>query len=285
MVADGETMLMLAAAAGLYIGAGVIAGLLSGLFGMGGGLAVVPMLVLALTITGNGGEHVMHLAVGTSLAVVMLTSIYTTMLRSRAGDLQRPLLKGMAPPVALGALAGALVADSLDGFMLRLVFIAFVLTMIVRLVLRLWRARRSRSADAAAPAVPGEPLRLHEFWLFGTIAGIFGALLGIGVSGVMTPIMTARGYRIQTVSAMAAALAIIVGLAGGAGFMVLGLSKAGLPAYSIGYVYMPALAFLVIGALAGSPLGIRLSHRLPQARQIGLFLVYLLAVLAFMATR
>lgn len=275
-------MLTLAAAVALYLAAGVMAGLVSGLFGMGGGLAVVPMLVLALTLVGIGGVHIMHLAVGTSLAVIIITSIYTTLLRRRSGDLDRDLLKAMVLPVAAGAVAGAVIADLLNELALRLLFIAFVGYMILRMARRRFGAPNRPGAENGGEL---EPLKRQEYWLFGMIAGTFGALLGIGVAAVMTPIMTARGYRIQTVSAMAAALAIIVGSAGGAGFMITGLNETGLPAASAGYVYLPALAGLAIGALVGSPMGIMLSHRLSQNAQLSLFLAYLVAVLIFMVTR
>jgi uncharacterized membrane protein YfcA len=124
-----------------------------------------------------------------------------------------------------------------------------------------------------------------QAWGYGLVGGVCGALLGIGVAAIMTPFLIRRGYRIPTASALAAALAIVVGLAAGAGYILGGLDEAGLPANSLGYVYLPALGGLAVGALAGSPLGIRLSHTLPERIQLRLFLLYLAAVLVVMATR
>ena len=266
----------------LYIGAGVMAGLVSGLFGMGGGLAVVPMLVLALTLSGIGPVYMMHLALGTSLCVMVLTSIYTTALRGRSGDIDTSLLKALGLPVAVGAGVGSLIGDQLPGLVLRIFFISFVLYMMARLVRR---AMGKQTEPEKPKGVSGTLPPAAESWGHGVIGGVCGALLGIGVAAIMTPFLIRRGYRIQTASAIAAALAIVVGLAAGTGYILGGLDEVGLPANSLGYVYLPALGGLVIGALAGSPLGIRLSHRLSERLQLRLFLLYLAAVLVVMATR
>lgn len=266
----------------LYVAAGVMAGLVSGLFGMGGGLAVVPMLVLALTLVGISPIYMMHLALGTSLSVMVLTSVYTTALRGRSGDLDTDLLKALVLPVALGAGAGSLIGDQLSGLVLRIFFIAFVLYMMSRLVRRaMGRQVEPEKPKDATGALP--PAR--QSWAYGLVGGLCGALLGIGVAAVMTPFLIRRGYRIQTASALAAALAIVVGLAAGTGYVLGGLNEVGLPPMSLGYVYLPALGGLVVGAAVGSPLGIRLSHALSERLQIRLFLIYLAAVLVVMATR
>jgi uncharacterized membrane protein YfcA len=266
----------------LYVAAGVTAGLVSGLFGMGGGLAVVPMLVLALTLVGIGPVYLMHLALGTSLCVMVLTSIYTTALRGRSGDLDMPLLKALALPVALGAGIGSIIGDQLPGLVLRIFFISFVLYMMARL---LRRAVGRRSEPEKPKGASGSLPPTAQSWGYGLTGGVSGALLGIGVAAVMTPFLMRSGYRIQTASSIAAALAIVVGLAAGTGYIIGGLDEVGLPPLSLGYVYLPALGGLAVGALVGSPLGIRLSHRLSERVQLRLFLLYLAAVLVVMATR
>lgn len=266
----------------LYVAAGVMAGFVSGLFGMGGGLAVVPMLVLALTLVGIGPVYLMHLSLGTALCVMVLTSIYTTVLRGRSGDLEMGLLKALFLPVALGAGAGSLISDQLPGLVLRIFFICFVLYMMARLVRRaMGRQTEPKKPKGASGTLPPPA----QSWGYGLIGGVCGALLGIGVAAIMTPFLIRRGYRIQAASALAAALAIVVGLAAGTGYILGGLDEVGLPANSLGYVYLPALGGLVVGALAGSPLGIRLSHTLSERIQLRLFLLYLAAVLVVMATR
>jgi uncharacterized protein len=267
----------------LYVAAGVMAGLVSGLFGMGGGLAVVPMLVLALTLVGIGPVYMMHLALGTSLCVMVLTAVYTTVLRGRSGDLNTSLLKALGVPVAVGAGVGSLIGDQLPGLVLRIFFILFVIYMMARIVRR--AMGKETAQQGAAQANPGTLPASAEIWGYGLVGGVCGALLGIGVAAVMTPFLIRHGYRIQTASAIAAALAIVVGLAAGSGYILGGLNETGLPPLSLGYLYLPALGGLVVGALAGSPLGIRLSHRLSERLQLRLFLLYLAAVLVVMATR
>lgn len=267
----------------LFMLAGLTAGLVSGLFGMGGGLAVVPMLVVALSLLGIEPTYMMHLAVGTSLALIVPTSIYTTLLRGRSGDLDRDLVRRLAPPVALGAGLGSIVGDLAPGLALRGLFMAFLVYMMVRLIRRRMALGTKTETPPEARSVAAPPPL--QIWSYGGIAGIFGALLGIGVAAVMTPFLIRCGYHIRTASALAAMLAIVVGLAAGTGYMLGGLNEPGLPAWSAGYVYLPALGGLFLGALAGSPLGIRLSHSLSENLQIALFLAYLAVALIVMATR
>jgi len=110
----------------IYLIAGVAAGLVSGLFGLGGGLTIVPVLAFALPLEGVAEKYVMHLAIGTSLVVMVVTALYTTLLRHRRGDLDWALFWRIAPRVVIGAVLGAICGDLLPGLTLRVFFIGFV---------------------------------------------------------------------------------------------------------------------------------------------------------------
>ena len=110
----------------IYLIAGVAAGLVSGLFGLGGGLTIVPVLAFALPLEGVAEKYVMHLAIGTSLVVMVVTALYTTLLRHRRGDLDWALFWRIAPRVVIGAVLGAICGDLLPGLTLRMFFIGFV---------------------------------------------------------------------------------------------------------------------------------------------------------------
>lgn len=262
----------------LYVTGGVVGGLVSGLFGMGGGLAVVPVLVIALGLSGISQVHVMHLAVGTSLAVMVLTSAYTTLLRRRKGDMDRQLLRTFLLPVVLGGIAGSAAGGLLPGWFLRALFVFFVLYMICRMLERRVKLIERKAATPPSP----EPLTASSGWGYGVVAGGFGALLGIGVAAVLTPLLIKRSYTMQAASSLAATMAFVIGLAAGSGYVVGGLSQHDLPPLSLGYIYVPAFVGLLLGASGGSPLGVYLSHRLPQQLQVDLFVTYLAIVLIVM---
>lgn len=267
----------------VYLLAGIVAGLVSGLFGLGGGLTIVPALAVALPLQGVAQGHVMHLAIGTSLAVMFFTALYTTSLRSRRGDLNWPLFRHMLPPVVLGTAIGAFAGGLLPGSVLRAFFIGFVAYMITRALNRHYgRSKKAEAgnATAEAPVIPSPASRLTS----GVTTGLTGALLGAGAAIITVPYLQAAGYRIQNASAIAAGLSAVIGIGAGAGYMLGGLGATGLPAAAIGYLYLPAFAGMTAGALLGSPLGIRISHRIPENTQFWLFLSYLAVVLAVMVS-
>jgi uncharacterized protein len=265
----------------IYLLAAVVAGLVSGLFGLGGGLTIVPALAFALPLQGVQARYVMHLAIGTSLVVMVITAFYTTVLRHRRGDVDWPLFKRIAPVVVLGALLGAICGDQLPGLALRAFFIGFVGYTIARALRRRYGGggtAEAKSSDGGAPRMP----QGASLWTYGLTTGLCGALLGAGAAIIIVPYLRAAGYRIQHASAIAAGLSAVIGTGAGVGYVAGGLSQPGLPAAAIGYLYLPAFAGLSVGALVGSPLGVRVSHRVDEDVQFWLFLTYLTIVLTVM---
>lgn len=224
----------------------------------------------------------MHLAIGTSLAVMFFTAVYTTFLRSRHGDLNWQLFLPLLPPVVLGTAIGAFTGGLLPGSILRVFFMGFVAYMIVRTLRRHFDTANNNAAKSdTTVSTPVMPSRASRF-ATGTITGLSGALLGAGAAIVTVPYLRAAGYRMRTASAIAAALSAVIGIGAGAGYMLGGLGAAGLPSAAIGYLYLPAFAGMTAGALLGSPLGVRISHRMTESTQFWLFLAYLVVVLGAM---
>jgi uncharacterized membrane protein YfcA len=268
----------------IYLIAGVAAGLVSGLFGLGGGLTIVPVLAFALPLEGVTEKYVMHLAIGTSLVVMFVTALYTTVLRHRHGDLDWALFRRIAPRVVIGAVLGAIGGDLLPGFALRAFFIGFVSYTIARALHRRYGgAVRSTDSEViqASPAVPGGA----SLWIYGLATGVCGALLGAGAAIIIVPYLRAARYRIQVASAIAAGLSAVIGVGAGGGYVVGGLNEPDLPLAALGYLYLPAFAGLSGGALIGSPLGVKISHSLDEDIQFWLFLGYLTIVLGVMIMR
>ncbi len=268
----------------IYLAAGVAAGLVSGLFGLGGGLTIVPALAFALPLEGVTDTYVMHLAIGTSLVVMVVTALDTTVLRHRRGDLDWALFRRLGSRVVIGAVLGAICGDFLPGVALRIFFIGFVSYTIARALHRRYGAA-VRHADPEviqeSPTMPGGA----SLWIYGLATGGCGALLGAGAAIIIVPYLRAARYRIQPASAIAAGLSAAIGVGAGAGYVAGGVNETGLPSAAIGCLYLPAFAGLSIGALIGSPLGVKISHSLDEDIQFWLFLAYLATVLGVMILR
>jgi uncharacterized membrane protein YfcA len=254
------------------------------MFGLGGGLTIVPALAFALPLEGVKEKYVMHLAVGTSLIVMVVTALYTTVLRHRRGDLDWALFRRIAPRVVIGAVLGAICGDLLPGLALRLFFVGFVGYTIARALYRRYGAPPG-SADSEVIQAPPAMLRGASLWVYGLATGVCGALLGAGAAIIIVPFLRSAGCRMQIASAIAAGLSAAIGVGAGVGYVVGGLNETDLPPAAIGYLYLPAFAGLSIGALIGSPLGVKISHSLDEDIQFWLFLAYLAIVLGVMILR
>lgn len=239
-----------------YAGVGAVAGLLAGLFGVGGGLVIVPVLSAVFLARGVAPEAVVHLAVGTSLATIVFTAISSTRAHHRRGAVDWPAAITLAPGIMLGALLGALVAEGLGSAGLRLVFVAFEFAVATQLLLD-WR-----------------PLGGHRFrpnpWA-GGIIGLISAVVGVGGGTLSVPFLLWCGRNAHQAVATAAALGLPIAWFGAMGFIATGWRAPDLPAYSLGYVYLPALVGIVMVSMLVAPLGAWLAHRLPAARLRRLF--------------
>ena len=262
----------------IYLAAGVFSGFVSGLFGVGGAFALAPALIITLTIQGVADVHIMHLTIATSLATQVITAILTTYLRHRAGDLLLPLIWRLAPFVAVGALIGAAIGDALPGIVLKLMFIGFVAISIARALIL--QHRRIAVGTNRDPSVARGP----AVWFFATLSGMSGGVLGPGPAILLAPQLRRLDFAMPVIAAANAFLAGLVGVMAVGGYIVGGLNEIGLPAHSLGYLYLPGFAALTLGALAGSPMGIRFSHRVHDRTQAWLFIGYLSIVLIIMVS-
>lgn len=260
----------------IYLAAGVFSGFVSGLFGVGGAFALAPALIITLTFQGVAPVHVMHLTIATSLATQVVTAVLTTVLRYRAGDLLVPLVGRLAPFVAAGAIVGAAVGDALPGIVLQILFIGFVAISIARALVQM--GRRAETGPDAHPSRARGP----TVWFFAALSGASGGVLGPGPAILLAPQLRRLGFAMPVIAATSASLAGLVGVTAAGGYIVGGLDETGLPPGSLGYLYLPGFLALTLGALAGSPLGIRFSHRVADRLQAWLFIAYLSAVLAIM---
>ncbi|MEM7227034.1 MAG: sulfite exporter TauE/SafE family protein [Pseudomonadota bacterium] len=259
----------------LHLAAGVLAGCTAALFGLGGGLAVVPILYISLPHLGINHAELMHVAVGTSLTVMVVTAIDSAYSHHRRGDVLWPVVALIAPTMALGAAAAALASQFIPTHWLRYLFIALVAFVIFRALTRKGFTAEYALADA-------EPIPRALAAVFGLFNGALAALLGSGGGPLTVPFL--RRFKLPMVNAagISSTLSAPVALCGSIGFMVAGGSDPSRPAWSTGYVYWPAVAGLAIGILVGVPIGTKLSHYFSDKQEARLYVAFLIVILVVM---
>lgn len=247
---------------------GALSGILAGLFGIGGGLVIVPALNLFFVMTGDviPADSRMHFAIGSSLAVIVFTALSSLRSHHKRGGVVWGAVRRLVPGVLAGGLIGAALADSMSNRLLQSTFGVFVVLIALYIVLG-YRPSASRNL----PAMPG-------FVAAGVVIGVVSALAGIG-GGVMTvPFMLWCATPMRSAVGTAAACTFPVALAGTAGFIIMGWEvSSGLPG-STGYVYWPAVAGIAVASVFLAPVGAFLAHTLPVERLRQAFAVLLVFV-------
>jgi len=251
---------------------GAVAGLLAGLFGVGGGAIMVPALILLFGHLGVGGDWGPHLAVGTSLAAIVGTGAASTLAHHRRGGVRWDLVVGLAPGIVLGAWAGAALAGFLPGLWLKRIFAVFLCYVGLRMLI-------PQRATGHRP-LPGRA----GLWTVGGGIGALSSLVGIGGGTITVPFLARCGLDLRQAVGTSAACGVPIAIAGAIGFIVVGWGRAGLPPMSSGFVYWPAVLSMLLASIPTAPLGARLAHRLPVAvlkRAFGVLLLLIAAQLAF----
>jgi uncharacterized membrane protein YfcA len=251
------------------VAAGSIAGLLAGLFGIGGGAVLVPVFYQVLGIAGVDAGIRMHLAVGTSLAIIVPTSIRSFLSHRAKGAVDMELLKSFVIAVPSGVLLATLVVASISGRELRMVFAVFAILVSLRLLFN----RESWKIGDDLPAGPGR-------FAVGALIGFLSTLMGIGGGVLNNTFMTLFGRPIHQAVATSAGVGVLISVPGFIGSIWAGWGEAGLPPLSTGYVNWIAVALIIPVTLALAPLGVRLAHGLKKRQlEVG-FGVFMFVVAA-----
>ena len=253
----------------LFPAVGAISGVLAGLFGIGGGLVIVPALnaAFAAGLVAVEPEARMHVAIGSSLAVIVFTAMSSIRAHHLLQSVLWPAVRGLAPGIVVGALIGAWLADALQTRTLEVVFAIFAVLMAIHIGF----------GPRVDPGAHGTLPRLPAYAGAGALIGIVSALAGIG-GGVMTvPYLAWHSVPLRTAVGTAAACTLPVALSGALGYAVTGWG-ASLPVGSTGYLYWPGIAGIALASMVTAPWGAKLAHRLPVARLRQLFALLLVAV-------
>lgn len=251
---------------GLLIAAGAIAGVMAGLLGVGGGMIIVPVLLYMFAIMGVAEEHRMHLAVGTSLATIVVTSIMSVRAHRKRGSINWSIVKSWAPWVVAGVIVGSVVAALLDASGLKIIFgvAALVVAAYMAFV-------RDHYTIAAAP-----PTGVARAATASTIGGL-STLIGIGGGTFTVPTLVLCSVPTLTAVGTASAVGLFIAIPGATGFILNGLSESnGFPPFSLGYVNVPAFLALIPMTSLFAPIGARIAHAISPRwlrRAFALFLL------------
>ena len=244
--------------------AGCATGFAAGLFGIGGGIITVPVLYAVFQAVGVAEGPSLKTAIGTSLAVIIVTSVRSLAAHNRAGHVDRDILIGWGPWIASGAALGGAVARLVPVEALTAVFVAGALTIAFRkLTANGEQSARDVDLNSTLMKIP-----------LGTGTGVFSALMGLGGGAVGVMVMTLAGRSMHQAIATSAGFGLAVALPGAAGFILSGWGAAGLPPASLGYVNPPAFAAVAVTAGLFAPVGARLAHRLSVHFLSRIFAVY-----------
>ena len=254
----------------LYLGVGALAGLLGGLLGIGGGLVIVPVLVYSFQAHAFDPDVLTQMAIATSLATIIFTSISSVKAHHERGAVRWDLVRLLAPGIVLGTLIGAEVAHRLPGRSLQLLIGLFALLM----ALQMFSNWRPGGTQAEPTPLPGK----RGLFAGGSIIGLASALFGIGGGSLTVPWLSYHGTRMQEAVATSSACGMAIAVAGTLGFVATGLRAHNLPEQAIGYVYLPAFLGISISSVLFARVGVRLAHRLPAATLKKVFAVLLVVV-------
>ncbi|VAW14854.1 Uncharacterized UPF0721 integral membrane protein [hydrothermal vent metagenome] len=235
------------------LAAGVVAGLIAGLLGVGGGIVMVPAMAFAFELMGYDPDVYQHVAVATSLAVIIGTGTSSALAHHRRGAVMGDVLKIWGPPIVVASLVGGLVAGLFSGDMLRMIFGVVALFIALNVILPVQRRMMSK--------LGGSNLTNR---ISAAFVGFFSALMGIGGGSLSVPTLTAFGNSIHKSVGTGSALGVMLAVPGTLGFVISGWGVAGRPPFSLGFVNIPALVLIGVAAASIAPLGAALAHRLDQ---------------------
>lgn len=246
--------------------AGVAGGLIAGLLGVGGGIVIVPVLFTVLEALGTEPGVAIKVAVATSLATIVLTSLSSARSHHKRGAVDYSLLKRWSVPVVIGVVIGTLVAGYADGRLLTGVFGTVALLVAINMFLR-------RKNEPLWLDFPNAVVRSA----LGVVVGLISAMMGIGGGTLSVPILTAFGFDMRKAVGTASAIGFFIAIPGMLGYILTGWGAIGLPPYSLGYINLVAFAAVAPLTMAFAPIGARIAHSIPQSALRLSFAVFLLA--------
>jgi len=252
--------------------AGAIAGTLAGLLGIGGGIVIVPIVVLLFENQGVEHSLAIKMALGTSLATIIFTAMSSIYTHHRKQAVEWGVFKTMTPWILAGSFAGAWLADIIPGTVLYISFIIFLFLVSMQMAI---------SRVSVHRALPGKTGMNVASATIGTIS----ALMGVGGGSLTVPFLSYCGVPIKRAIATAAAVGLPIAISAALGYILGGLNEQNLPSGSIGYVNLPVFGGVVAASLLFAPLGATLAHKLPDQVLRRVFAIFIFVLAAKMSLK
>ena len=261
--------------AAVIVAGGLVTGILSGLFGIGGGGVIVPVLYEVFRALGVPEEVRMQLCIGTSLAIIVPTNFRSFLAHQARGAVMMDVVRLWTVPAIVGVATGSLIAAFAPAAVMKIAFVIVLAVVSFKLLV-------GRDTWRIAPDLPGQPLTS----LFGFVVGLGSSLLGVSGGSIATMILTLYGKPIHKAVATAAGLGVPISIVGVIGYMLAGWRhEALLPPLSIGFVSIFGVLLMAPISSLMAPYGARLAHALPKRRlEIAFGIFLLLVAVRFIAT-
>ncbi len=257
-------LMSLALLAVALLATGLVAGIIAGLLGVGGGIVIVPVLYYMFHALGIDPNVLMHVAVGTSLATILATGYSSARAHYKRGSVDVDLLRRWWLVIALGVVAGATLAGNVSGGVLTLVFGVVALVVSANMLFR-------KEGSSIADGLPGTPFKEIVGFLIGGIS----VMMGIGGGTLGVPTLTLFGYPIRKAVGTAAAIGLIIAVPGAILSVYFGWSAEGRPPFSLGYVNLVGFLLIIPASTLAAPLGAKIAHTIDPTRLKMVFAVFL----------
>ncbi|WP_256079286.1 sulfite exporter TauE/SafE family protein [Massilia sp. YIM B04103] len=254
----------------ILLAMGAAGGFAAGLLGIGGGMVLVPFITMIFTARGFAPELVVHMAIATSLATILFTSVSSVRAHHKMKAVQWRIVALLTPGIVLGSWVGPWIAKQMNSSALALFFGIFITFSATQMLLG-----KKPSATRELPGTGG-------MFAAGGAIGVVSGLVGAGGGFLSVPFMSWCNVKIHNAVATSAALGFPIALAGTLSNIYFGWGEPGLPEHSLGFIYVPALLVIVAASMSMAPLGARTAHRLPVATLRKVFAVILYFLAAYM---
>ncbi len=250
----------------ILLASGAVAGMFAGLLGIGGGIIIVPVLAMVFTSQGVSIDVLMHVAIGTSLATIVITSLSSIRAHHKHKAIDWPVVRVIATGVFVGGLVGAVIAKLIPGEDLKFIFSIFMLLIAAQMYFG-----NEAKAHRTLP---------HKFGMLvaGTSIGSIASLMGVGGGSMSVPFLTWCNMNIRKAVATSSAIGFPIAVAGTIGFIVTGWSVADRPVMSFGYVNLPAFLSIVVASVLFAPIGAWIAHRISPVILKRIFAAFLVVL-------
>jgi uncharacterized membrane protein YfcA len=252
-----------------YLLVGSFAGILAGMFGVGGGIIIVPVLVFVFSFLGFEDLYLVHIAIGTSLATIFFTGISSTRSHYLKGSIDAKAFFPIAMGISFGAILGAFIASSLDGDMLRKIIGIFAFLIAIQMMFN-----QNRNVKKSTNQIVS--------MLTGVGIGSASSVLGIGGGSFTVPFFKYNGIDMKTSIGTAAACGIPIAFFGSLSFITIGLNEEGLPPLALGFIYMPAMFLISLASVFTASIGAGMAHAISDKILTILFSTLMILISTYM---